>query len=102
MSMNTPAAQTAIVTVGIGVMALSVIDAAQHGAKPPTTRVLGAALATVALSAAANVAPEIAGPVALLWGLSALMVTGGPVLKAVTAATSTQPPTRKPSRVYTV
>jgi hypothetical protein len=94
MSMSTGTAQTVIVTTGLGVMALSVIQSAQAGTKPPTTRVLGAALATVGLSAFANVAPEIAGPVALLWGLSALMVTGAPALSAVKNATSTKPPTR--------
>lgn len=91
MSMSTATAQTVIVTTGIGVLGLAAVTAAKGGAKPTTQRVIGTAVATVALSATASVAPQIAGPLALLWAASALIVSGAPALSAVATATGRKP-----------
>lgn len=105
--MNTPQAQTVVVTVGLGVMALAMVGAAQAGQRPPVQRVVGAALGTIGLSAIANVAPQIAGPAALLWGFSALIVGGAPALAAVKSATGSAPaapanPAHAAPRTYSV
>lgn len=85
--MSVPSAQATVVTVGAGVAVLALVDAARDGHPPTARRLLGTAVATFGLSALANGAPEVAARLALLWGLSALIVSGGPAVAALTAAT---------------
>lgn len=104
MSMSTAGAQTAVVTVGAGVVGIAILTAARHGQRPPARRILGAGIATFGLSALANGAPGIAGPLALLWGASALIVSGGPALSSIVKATSAPAPASPATRpnTYTV
>jgi hypothetical protein len=88
MSMDTPKAQAIVVTVGLGVVGLAVLDAARTGQRPTARRLIGTGFATFALSAGAQVVPPLAGSLALLWGVSALIVSGGPVLSSIARTTS--------------
>lgn len=103
MSTSVPSAQVTVVTVGLGVLTIGVINAARSGKRPSAGQVIGSGAAMFGLSAIANGAPEFARNLALLWGVSALIVSGGPALQSLTKAVkpaSSKSTTVKQSPVY--
>lgn len=82
-----PSAQTTIVTTGAGVLALHIVAAGLDGHPPAARRVIGCGVVTLGLSIGATYAPELAASMALLWGVSTVLISGRPVLTAITSTT---------------
>jgi len=85
---NTAQAQQLAATAVLVAGGLTVVSYVADRQTPPLRVGLGVVIAGVCLSTLAEVAPDVAGPLAILVLTSAVFVHGGPAARAFTRATT--------------
>lgn len=96
--MNTAQANSVIVTSLAVTGALVVVRDARDGQAPPIRFLMGMTIAGVGMAVLAQGAPEIAGALAALVGVTAALVYGAPAWDALSS--SVTPPQSTRSKTY--